>query len=108
MEACLKDSYPKPTWRELGVAFRVLFYPHPEVMELLVDSVPVNVPVNDRQQWLPEQLAAGIRARASDLATHWGVAEKTAKRDIAYLKGRELIEFIGSTKKGAYRIRTQV
>ncbi|MGB2929916.1 MAG: DeoR family transcriptional regulator, partial [Desulfobacterales bacterium] len=71
-------------------------------------SVLANVPVNDRQQWFLEQLAAGRQARASDLAAHWGVSEKTAKRDIAYLKGRELIEFIGSPKKGSYRIRIQV
>jgi len=70
--------------------------------------VPVNVPVNDRQEWFLEQLAAVRQARAADLAAHWGVSEKTAKRDIAYLKRRGLIEFVGSPKKGFYRLMMQV
>jgi len=49
-------------------------------------DVLVNVPVNDRQKWFLEQLALGKNCRASDLATHCSVTEKTAKRDIATLK----------------------
>jgi ATP-dependent DNA helicase RecG len=112
MEACRTDNYPEPTWRELGVALRVLFYPHPEVLEHSVArvpvSVPVSVPVNDRQEWFLEQLAAARQARAADLAAHWEVSEKTAKRDIAYLKKHGLVEFVGSPKKGFYRLAIRV
>ncbi len=111
MEACRTDSYPEPVWREFSVALRVLFYPHPEVVEHsaahVPENVPVNVPENDRQEWFLEQLAAGRQARAAELAAHWEVSEKTAKRDIAYLKKRGLIEFVGSPKKGFYRLTMQ-
>jgi len=63
------------------------------VLEHSRGDVPVNVPVNDRQHWFLEQLAAGKHSRASDLAAYWSISEKTAKRDIADLK-----------KKGFYRI----
>jgi len=67
-------------------------------------SVPVSVPVNDRQRWFLEQLAAGKQIRASDLAAYWSISEKTAKRDIADLKRKGLIEFVGAPKNGLYRI----
>ena len=57
----------------------------------------VKVPVNDRQRWFLEQLAAGKQSRASDLAAHGGISEKTAKRDIFDLKRTGLIEFVGGT-----------
>jgi len=44
----------------------------------------------------------GKNCRASDLATHWSVTEKTAKRDIAALKKVGVIEFIGAPKNGYY------
>ena len=49
MEACRTDGYPEPAWRELVVALRVVFYPHPEVVEHSAARVPVNAPVNERQ-----------------------------------------------------------
>ena len=51
-----------------------------------------------------EQLSAGNRYRASDLSTYWRVSLKTAKRDIAHLKKKGVIEFIGAPKNGFYRI----
>lgn len=33
-----------------------------------------------------------------------GVAEKTAKRDLAALKARALIQFVGPPKTGSYRL----
>jgi predicted HTH transcriptional regulator len=33
MDACQTDSYPEPVWQQLGVALRVLFYPHTKVVE---------------------------------------------------------------------------
>ena len=63
-------------WQKLGSAFRVTFYPLSEY------NVP-NVPVNERQRWFLNQLEAGENVGGADLARHWDVAEKTAKRDIA-------------------------
>lgn len=67
-------------------------------------DVPVNVPVNERQQWFLDELAAGRHVRAVDLCERWKVVEKTAKRDISELKKQGLIEFVGAPKKGFYRL----
>jgi hypothetical protein len=72
---------------------------------------PVNDPVkgsdgkfSERQRWFMDQLAQGKSVKATDLRRRWAVSEKTAKRDIAALKNRGLIEFSGSFKTGAYRL----
>ena len=105
MEACKNGGYPLPDWQELGSAFRVIFYPHPEIKVAPEPAVPVNVPVNERQQWFLNQLGAGNKVKAADVAAHWNVTEKTAKRDIAALKKHGMIEFVGPPKTGFYRIR---
>ncbi len=52
-----------------------------------------------------EQLSLGRSVKAADIEVQWGVAEKTAKRDIAALKKRELIAFIGAPKTGCYQLK---
>jgi predicted HTH transcriptional regulator len=69
-------------------------------------NVPVNVPVNDRQKWFLKQIGKNIRVSSSDIASHWDVSQKTAKRDIADLKQKELIEFLGAQKNGYYRLKS--
>jgi ATP-dependent DNA helicase RecG len=114
LRACDDGGYPQPTWQELGAALRVTFEPHVEVAvtgDASID-VPVNVPVNvsvneavnKRQLWFLGQIQAGRLPRASDIATQFHVTEKTAKRDIAGLKARGLIEFIGAPKTGRYQL----
>ncbi|MFV9632035.1 MAG: DeoR family transcriptional regulator, partial [Methanosarcinales archaeon] len=95
---------------ELGSTFRVFFYSHPDTDYSDTDvptNVPVNVPVNERQQWFLNQLKAGENIKNTDLASHWNVSEKTAKRDIAYLTKQGIIEFIGPAKTGAYYLKEQ-
>lgn len=114
LRACEEGGYPPPEWQELGWALRVTFRPHPEATDTdkRTDDVPVNVPINvpineplsERQSWFIEQLSLGRPLRARDLAWHFSVTEKTARRDIADLKGRGLIEFVGARKTGHYRL----
>ena len=106
-EACRSGGYPTPEWRELGSALRVAFQPHPEVRSAgdVPVNVPANVPVNERPRWLIDQLANGGRPKAGDVAAHFGVTEKTARRDIADLKKQGLIEFVGAPKTGFYRLK---
>ena len=85
---------------ELGVAVRVIFYPHHEAIE----SETTDVPVNDRQKWFLNQTCKGIRVSSSELAVHWDISQKTAKRDIADLKQKGVIEFSGAPKNGYYRL----
>ena len=65
---------------------------------------PLEEGLNPRQRWYLEALAAGKTVRASDLGRRWGVSEKTARRDVAMLKGRGMIELVGSRKMGRYRL----
>ncbi len=100
--ACRQGGYPEPEWQELASCVRVIFRPHPDV--------PVNVPVegaalNDRQQWFLEQLSLGRSVKATDIEAQWGVSVKTAKRDIAALRKRELIVFVGAPKTGRYQLK---
>jgi predicted HTH transcriptional regulator len=83
----------------------VTFYPHPEALEIETTNVPVNVPVNDRQKWFLNQTGKGIRVSSADLAAQWNISPKTAKRDIADLKQKGLVEFSGAPKNGYYRLK---
>jgi len=74
LNACSKGGYPEPEWAELGVAVRVIFYPHHEAIESETTDVPVDVPVNDRQKWYLNQTCKGIRVSSSELAVHWDIS----------------------------------
>ncbi|MBK9230692.1 MAG: winged helix DNA-binding protein [Anaerolineae bacterium] len=63
--------------------------------------------VDARQQWFIAQIAAGRRPHWADLAQQWRVSRATALRDIAGLKARGLIEFVGAPKTGFYRLTRQ-
>ena len=108
MEACSASGYPEPEWQEFGSAIRVVFKPHSDVFHAVAPhipaGVPANVPVNERQAWFLDQLAAGQKSKPLELANHWRVNKKTAMRDIAYLKNQGLIEFVGAPKTGFYRL----
>jgi DeoR-like helix-turn-helix domain len=70
---------------------------------------PANAPpddrLNPRQRWYLGALAAGKEVRAGDLQHRWGVSETTARRDLATLKERGMIEFVGPPRTGRYRLR---
>ena len=92
------------------MAVRVIFYPHPESVESeatdVPANVPVNVPVNNRQKWFLNQIGKGVRVSTSELAAQWNISQKTAKRDIADLKHKGLIEFSGAPKNGYYHLKS--
>jgi hypothetical protein len=60
--------------------------------------------LSPRQRWYLEGLAAGEEMRAADLRRRWGVSDKTARRDVAALKERGMIEFVGPSRTGRYRL----
>ena len=108
VNSCRSGGYPEPEWIEQGSVVRVVFYPHPEAVEEFAADVPVNVPVNvrinQRQQWFITQLKKSIKTSAGDIAGHWKVSEKTARRDIADLKQKGIIVFSGAVKNGSYKL----
>jgi len=110
MEDCRTGGYPLPEWEELGPALRVVFRPHPAVAAELINvsvNVPINVPINDRQRWFLDQLSRGVPVKAREIAEHFQVTERTARRDIADLQSKRLVEFVGARKTGGYRIREE-
>lgn len=58
--------------------------------------------LNERQAWFLTRVENGDHCCAADLAVHWQVSEKTARRDIARLKDWELIRFVGTLRRGHY------
>lgn len=65
-------------------------------------DVPNTHLLNERQAWFLTRVENGGHCRAADLAVHWNVSEKTARRDIALLKEWELICFVGTLRRGHY------
>ncbi|MDQ6972654.1 MAG: HTH domain-containing protein, partial [Mariprofundaceae bacterium] len=57
-------------------------------------------------QWFYQQLAAGRDVKAEDIEDQWKISEKTAKRDIAGLREKGLIKFIGAAKTGRYQLKS--
>lgn len=68
-------------------------------------NVPINVPIklNKRQKWFLLKLKHDSIS-AQNLAQHWNIDIKTARRDIKVLKDAGMICFIGSRKTGRYEI----
>jgi predicted HTH transcriptional regulator len=58
--------------------------------------------LNHRQIWFLRQLNSGRSMRAEDLRRQHNVSEKTAKRDIAGLRQKKIIKYVGSHRKGQY------
>ncbi len=90
---------PKPAGQTLGVLLEDTGESHRDPV-----NDPANDPANERQKWFIGQLLAGARPKAEDLAAQWDISLSTAKRDISELKKQGLVEFVGVTKKGYYRI----
>ena len=61
-------------------------------------------PANPRQQWFLDRVARGERCTAEDIANHWQVALRTAKRDITLLRDNGRVRFEGSQRLGRYLI----
>lgn len=67
-------------------------------------GLPPHGRLNHRQRWYLDALAAGKEIRVADLRRRWGVSEKTARRDVAALKYHGMIEFVGTRRRGRYRL----
>ena len=71
-------------------------------------DVTINCPefaeLNPRQEWFLERVARNEKCTAEDLANHWEVTLRTAKRDIGVLRDNGRIIFVGSRRLGRYVI----
>ena len=59
---------------------------------------------NNRQQWALGQMHVGRELRKVDIADHFECSKETARRDLNDLRRRDLIEFIGPSKTGYWRM----
>ena len=66
---------------------------------------PLNDLVNNkRQQWAIEQMRANGEFRKAEIVAQFKCSSKTAGRDLRDLRRRGLIEFVGPTKTGYWRL----
>lgn len=65
-------------------------------------NCPEHAQLNPRQEWFLERVARDEKCTAEDIAGHWNVALRTAKRDIGLLRDRGRISFAGSRRLGRY------
>jgi hypothetical protein len=66
-------------------------------------NVPDSVELSERQRWFLARVGEGHRYGAREIAATWQVSLKTARRDIGALQKAELLEYVGSRRKGRYR-----
>ncbi len=59
-------------------------------------------PLPERQQWIWEQVLAGAKLERAMVQRHFGISEKQAKRELAALSARGLIEFRRKPHPGSY------
>jgi len=62
-------------------------------------------PLNERQPWLLAELRMSTEMGRSDFERQFNIHALTAKRDLADLNQRGLIEFVGDGREGFYRLR---
>ncbi len=64
-------------------------------------------PLPERQQWIWEQVLAGVKLERAMVQRHFGISEKQAKRELAALSARGLIEFRRKPHPGFYVLAQQ-
>jgi predicted HTH transcriptional regulator len=75
-------------------------------------NVTLNVPQldlenagwNERQQWLLQQLAAGVPLQSKHVQKQFKVTATTVKRDLTPLRKRGLVVFSGPSKTGYWSL----
>lgn len=78
------------------------------VRDVRIDEVYEALDVPDdaaaRRDWILQQLAEGVRLKATNVAKHFKCSMKTAYRDLDALKDEEQIEYVGAQRTGYYRL----
>lgn len=84
--------------------------PQPSIWQLdtakTAHGVTTNVTINlnSRQNWFVLHLSQGEEIRPADIAEHWRVSLRTAKRDIRAMKSRGIVTYVGHPRRGRYII----
>ena len=65
---------------------------------------PISLGLNERQRWVLDRVGKGHPVKAREIAAHWQVSIKSARRDLAGLCGCGLLRFVGARKNGRYQL----
>ena len=65
-----------------------------------------DIEVNERQQWILDQLRKGGQLQRANVEQQFDCSAKTAKRDLANLRKRGLVEFIQEPWPGHYHLKS--
>lgn len=60
--------------------------------------------LNDRQEWIMSLIHKGTEVRVGMVVERFKCSPRTAKRDLAELKDKHLVRFVGSPRTGHYRL----
>jgi len=60
---------------------------------------------SERQQWILDQLESGIKLKRQMVQKHFGISEKQAKRELADLSARNIIDFTRKPRPGYYVLK---
>ena len=75
---------------------------------ILYSGVPVNVPVNKRQEMIISLLIKKGKITTKEISSKFkAISLKTIQRDLADLKKRRIILFAGAPKKGYYVLKAK-
>jgi len=69
-----------------------------------IENVPLNVPLNERQKKIINDIRTNKYIIQTELAEKYNVNEKTIKRDLLYLQENKVIKRIGSKKTGYWQL----
>lgn len=72
--------------------------------QCLATSVETSDNKSARREWIIKQLKQGVILKAVDVVNNFECDQSTAKRDLKSLKDEGTIEYIGSPRKGYYRL----
>jgi CheY-like chemotaxis protein len=64
-------------------------------------------PLSERQHWVLDQLRDGVRLTRNVVEKKFGVGPKQAKRELAVLTARGLVDFVRKPKPGYYVLKTK-
>ena len=107
IHACQSGGYPEPDWEEPGTAFRVIFHPHPAVLEYTRADVPINVTENvteNREQSIFNLILTNKYITTTKLAQMLNVNRRTIARDIESLKNEGKLIRVGGAKGGYWDV----
>lgn len=67
-------------------------------------NLSFNIKLNQRQLWFIKRLQLGLDVKTLNIVKFWNVSARTAERDISVLINYGIIKFVGSKKKGIFKL----